>query len=342
MDGYQWSDVERYSKSCTLTVIVQDRNGEPVDGALVKLFSEMWPQSPSILYQCFNGATNQYGVFTTTLGDHQNYYVSIESPMGYTSAEMVLDSTEAIPGSHIYWMRNLDGEMPRLSVSPDSLPDNPKQDYMVEIIYRLVDQTVYGVDCYNDYGNNRWAYKLYPGVVDFFLTDEANFSSFLGGMGFDSYKIFRKLDRGFTWLVLPTDGDYFCIFSNSEYINLSQSLYVTVNLYRNTNIGIAADRPNLKSGNLRVVAKPNPFRECSSVLVQGIRRTTPDTRLEVCDASGRLVREIPLPSGKDSQNSVILEWDGRDSKGQSLPGGIYFLGLTGMSPEARTKVVRVR
>jgi hypothetical protein len=337
MDGYQWSDVERYSKSCTLSVIVQDRNGEPVDGALVKLFSEMWPQSPSILYQCFNGATNQYGVFTTTLGDHQNYYVSIESPMGYTSAEMIIDSTEAIPGRHIYWVRNLDGEMPKLSVSPDSLPDNPKQDYMVEVIYRLVDQTVYGIDCYNDYGNNQWAYKLYPGVVDFFLTDEANFDRFLGDMEFDSYKIFRKLDRGFTWLVLPTNEDYFCVFSNAEHLNLAQSLNVTVNLYRNTNIGIAADKPIRRRADPKLVASPNPFRASSSILIGGVRGA--DSELEIHDAAGRLVRRLPVPGTEDS---VVLEWDGNDSNGRSLPDGIYFLGLSGMSSEARAKVVRIR
>jgi len=340
MDGYQWSDVERYSKSCTLTAVVQDKNGEPVDGALVKLFSEMWPQSQSVLYQCFNGASDQYGVFTTTLGDNQNYYVSVESPLGYTPAELVIDSTQALPGRHVYWMRNLDGEMPRLGVSPDSLPEDPKQDYMLEVIYSVVDQTVYGIDCYNDYGNNQWACKLYPGVVDFFLVDESNFDKYCSGMDFASYKINRKLNNGFTWLVLPTSEDYFCVFSNLEFLNLTQSVRMTVNLYRNTNIGVSSADARSRRRAPRISVEPNPFTHVSSIILSGIDG---GSDLAIHDAAGRLVRELRLPSRIDRNGTISLAWDGLDSRGEPVGGGVYFVNLR-CEGEAnlQTKVVKLR
>ncbi len=342
MDGYQWSDVERYSRSCTLTVIVQDKNGAPVDGALVRLFSEMWPESRSALWQCFNGVTNQYGVFTTTLGDHQNYYVGIESPLGYTSLEPVIDSTGAIPGSHTYWVRNLEGEMPRLEVHPDSLPSGPKQDYMVEIVYSVVDQTVYGVDCYNDYGNNQWAYKLYPGAVDFFLVDEANFASYADGASFDSYKITRKLNEGFTWMVLPTNEDYFCVFSNSEYVNLTQSVYVRVNLFRNTNIGIAEQRTRRAGGELRLSVSPNPFSQSAKILLAGADAASTPTSLTVYDVAGRVVRELALPEFDERQTVLFVKWDGREACGEPASGGVYFCRASQSGKNVEAKMVKVR
>lgn len=342
MDGYQWSDVERYSRSCTLTVIVQDRNGQPVDGALVRLFSEMWPDLKSALWQCFNGATNRYGIFTTTLGDHQNYYVSIESPLGYTSAELIIDSTQAIPGEHIYWVRNLEGEMPRIGVYPDSLPDNPEKDYMLEVIYSVVDETVYGIDCYNDHFNNQWAYKLYPGSVDFFLVDQANFERFTDSVDFGAYKIFRKLNKGFTWMVLPTNEDYFCIFSNSEQIGLMESVYADVYLYRNSEVGVASTGPKAEERDMRIKAWPNPFSQASTILISGYGPETQDESIRIFNSVGRFVRKLALPLPDAAQQSTCVKWDGRDFAGRPLPDGVYFCSFSCRGKTVGAKLVKVR
>jgi len=342
MDGYQWSDVERYSRSCTLTVIAQDRNGEPVDGALVRLFSEMWPDLKLALWQCFNGATNQYGIFTTTLGDHQNYYVSIESPMGYTPAELIIDSTQALPGRHIYWVRNLDGVMPHTRVHPDTLPNNPENDYMIEIIYSVVDEIVYGIDCYNDYFNNQWARKLYPGRIDFFLVDGANFEQFTDTMDFGAYKIFRKLNRGFTWMVLPTNEDYFCIFSNSEQIGLTQSLYADVYLYRNSDVGVAGNEARPGKEAARIRAWPNPFSQVSTISISGYEPETKGESIRIFDTAGRLVRRLALPVSEAPQQSIRVKWDGKDHAGRPLPDGVYFCNLFHGGRALEAKMVRVR
>ncbi|TET46317.1 T9SS type A sorting domain-containing protein [candidate division TA06 bacterium] len=341
MDGYQWSDVERYSKSCSLSVIVQDKNGEPVDAALVKLFSEMWPNSESALWPCFNGATNQYGVFTTTLGDHQNYYVSIESPLGYTSPEKIIDSTEAVPGEHIYWIRNLEGEVPHTQAHPDTLPGNPEQNYLVELNYSVVNEIVYGIDCYNDHFNNQWAYQLYPGKIDFFMVDEANFDQFSNDLDFDSYVIHRRLNNAVTWLTLPTNEDYFCIFSNSEEIGLAQSVYVNVYLYRNSDIGVAEREVKSRTGAARISVWPNPFNKASTISISGHEFGVKKSPIRIFDAAGRLVRKLALGDMRSSELRATVRWDGKDDAGRPLPDGVYFCNFSSGKRNLSAKVVKI-
>jgi hypothetical protein len=68
---------------------------------------------------------------------------------------------------------------------------------------------------------------------------------------------------------------------------------------------------------------PNPFRSTTTT-----RFTLPsagDVRLEIFDASGRLVRKLideTLPAG-----SHDVVWHGRDGSGRAVPGGIYFYQL---------------
>jgi hypothetical protein len=342
MDGYQWSDIERYSKSCTLTVIVQDKNGRPVDGAVVKLLSEMWPEYQTSLWPCFNGATDRYGIFTTVLGDHQNYFAAIESPMGYTAAEKLIDSTEAIPGKHIYWVRNLDGEMPVTGVHPDSMPANPSKDYMMEAYFQIVDETVYGIDCYNDFYNNQWAYKLYPGKLDLFLTDETNFGRLVDSLDFDSYVIQRKLNNGSAWLTLPTNEDYFFVFSNSEQIGLTQSVYVTVYLYRNSQVAVADAGFDAAMSDTRMSVWPNPFNESSVISISGPEFAHADGPIRIFDTSGRLVRKLAADNAVGSRHCIQAKWDGRDSGGRPVADGVYFCCFSGGGRTLDAKVVKVR
>ena len=73
---------------------------------------------------------------------------------------------------------------------------------------------------------------------------------------------------------------------------------------------------------LSLAIAPNPF-----VIATQIRFVLPseasayETRVRLYDSGGRLIRQIPLPSGAVGQQS--LTWDGRDRTGRVTPGGIY-------------------
>jgi flagellar hook assembly protein FlgD len=63
-------------------------------------------------------------------------------------------------------------------------------------------------------------------------------------------------------------------------------------------------------------------------------------RFKVFDAGGRIVQSLfdgVVPAG-----SFVVPWDGRDSRGRSVPVGVYLYRLETSSATATSKVVRIR
>lgn len=88
----------------------------------------------------------------------------------------------------------------------------------------------------------------------------------------------------------------------------------------------------------RLRAAPNPFTRGSSIGFALARRS--EVRLEVFDASGRLVRR--LKRGWLDAGTHQFEWDGRDASGGEAAVGIYFVRLRAESLQLETRVVRLR
>jgi Zn-dependent M28 family amino/carboxypeptidase len=63
--------------------------------------------------------------------------------------------------------------------------------------------------------------------------------------------------------------------------------------------------------------------------------------LAIHDISGRVVKNISLPSSDIGHPTSVL-WDGTDNTGKKLPGGIYFVMITGGAPAQNAKLVLLR
>ncbi len=79
-DGSIRSVIDDYSDSITLNLRVLDQNDRPVDGAAVSIATEAW--SSTDLTTGFWGVTDDAGEFSVKLGDHANYYLRVETPLG--------------------------------------------------------------------------------------------------------------------------------------------------------------------------------------------------------------------------------------------------------------------
>jgi len=81
---------------------------------------------------------------------------------------------------------------------------------------------------------------------------------------------------------------------------------------------------------LAIRAEPNPFTDrCVINLPAGMR----GTRATVHDVTGRQVRELTETRG-------ALVWDGRDSRGECLPAGVYYCHLSTDAERSWTKLVK--
>ena len=69
-------------------------------------------------------------------------------------------------------------------------------------------------------------------------------------------------------------------------------------------------------------------------------RAAETVRVRVHDVAGRLVREIgpvQVPAGKHA-----LTWDGRDSRGELVPAGVFLVKMSAGAGQTTSKVLRLR
>ncbi len=309
-DGWQRSVAGTYSDVCTLTVDVRDSVGRPVDGAVVKLLSEGWG-TPE-LYNALFGVTDRSGRYSTTLGDWQNYYLAVSSPLGQYSGGLIIDSAACAPGTHFWYACSLAGRLDSLAVLPDS--GTPLDRYRLDVVYAVGREAVYGYDCYNSNGANEYALVSDSGAIDLLLLDRQGFSDFQSGQPFRAALADENQRSGARSLALFRTGDHYVVFSNQEQANLTAFLDVTVRLYRK-GTGIEEGRQPAA-----VVSRPGP------TIVRGVLMVSSSTAADspgLFDSNGRKVMGL-----RPGANDV-----------SALADGVYFVGA---EPAAAKLVVRNR
>ncbi|MEO0069000.1 MAG: transglutaminase domain-containing protein [candidate division WOR-3 bacterium] len=312
-DGYQRSVVGTYSDVCTLTVEVRDSTLRPVDGAIIKISSEFWYGG---IYECFYGVTDRSGRYTTPLGDWQNYYLVVVSPLGVHSAGRIIDSAECVPGTHFFYACTLSGRLDSLRIVPDS--GTPINHYRLDVTYTVNRESYYGIDCYNSGGAQYYALIKTPGAIDFFLTSQAGFNDYLAGKEFRAFKSDENTFQASHSHILTGQGNHYLVFSNEEQDNLTAFLDVTVKLYK-WGIGIAETKPSLSKGNWFNIT-PNPGRKALRI------RLLPEigykVKLRIMDVTGKVVWSSTVAGSE-------IIWEGRDAAGRLVPPNVYFVEVSG-------------
>ncbi|HEC77683.1 MAG TPA: T9SS type A sorting domain-containing protein [candidate division WOR-3 bacterium] len=88
---------------------------------------------------------------------------------------------------------------------------------------------------------------------------------------------------------------------------------------------------------VKLICMPNPCRDRAVIHYQ-IPTTGREVRLNIYDASGRLVREFNL----ERDLSTTVSWYGRDDEGKDLPNGVYFVHLRSADFRLVEKVILLR
>jgi len=234
-----------YQPVCTLLVNVVDQNSRPVDGAQVTIFSapETDPQSTQ-LYLAAWLYTDQNGILELPLGTNISYGLRADwsgghGPSVYNQIYPLPWSTNGfIEGGHILMTVPTSGSTPiSPQITNQNIPglDHFKLDINYQIPYRI------------NYGGGYWQYSGFglddyqwhnfksPGYVDFFICDESNYQNFTNGQPLTAYQVSQTSSSGNIEFNLPTDQDYYIIYSNKSKITTSQLLQTKVALSKNDN-----------------------------------------------------------------------------------------------------------
>ena len=90
-------------------------------------------------------------------------------------------------------------------------------------------------------------------------------------------------------------------------------------------IGIKGDAGLLKPGTIRLDVHPNPFSKLVNISFDK-ELSVENTELKIYDATGRLVRNLPIHRFSDSPIQQIF-WDGTDDINKPVDAGVYFVKL---------------
>ncbi len=315
-DGWQRSVIGTYSDVCSLTVQVYDSCLRPVDGEIVKLSSEAWGGG---MATCFYGVTDRDGRYTTSLGDNQNYYLTLSGPLGDVSAGMVIDSAAASPGSNFFYPCTLAGRLDSLTITADS--GTPLDQRRMDVSYSVGREVLYGYDCYNSGGANEYALVKTPGATDFFMTSQPEFASYLNGQPVRAFVNDENVAAANHSLVLSEPGNHYAVFSNEEQGDLMVLVDATVRLY-GWNVGVA-ETPGTVPPERWASISASPFRDRMSVRLEANRPA--DTRVTLLDRAGRVVRRLATLGAGQCQ----VVWDGTDRFGRGVSPGVYFCQVSG-------------
>ena len=117
----------------------------------------------------------------------------------------------------------------------------------------------------------------------------------------------------------------------------SDHLPVLLNLSYHTTLAVA-DRAGLPVNYVLYQNYPNPFNPGTTI--QFDLPVGADTRITVYDLLGREV--VRLADGRLDPGHHRLEWDGRDSRGQMVPTGMYFVSMRTPEFGKNIKILRLR
>jgi hypothetical protein len=312
-DGYQYSDIETYSNSCTLTVAVYDTVGRPVSNADVRIRSEGWKTIAKV--KGYSGITNRDGIYTTTFGEEQNYYVDVY----WEFLDQVIDSASALAGTHFFISCTLSYNY---NPQPRDLDDILKHTHFS--IEGELDTTISSLPddvCYLVFFNNHADMgEVISGMLSFEGSDlrlDVNAEYDLGHCPTYSYE---EVDSKSAVKFAPGQLTDFFI---TDY----EGIYA---------LGVT-ERIPISEEPLSLEAMLHSKNASSIFKISGCHESF---TLAIFDKVGRRIYRTcatPDPSG-----NAVIEWQGQNHLGQSIPSGVYFVRVETGNHELVKKFVLLR
>ena len=340
-DGYVWTVTERYSADvCTLNVTITDSTGKPADGHRIKIFADFYYGGQP--YYTTWGATNSMGQVSFLLGDGHDYWIRVEGalgsfPVSSSSQQFIIDNSQ--PGAVYDWEHSMNDATPALGVTEAEEYPNPLDDYLMEIEYDCVYETIYQSFFTINGISTQFAKKESPGIVDFFIANGANYMAYLSSGDAEGFGVTDNASSGFVSFVLPTEEPWYALFSNRELSVNQPSVFLTANVYRNSSVS-AGNLPDASIPDKFALNTPypNPFNNEAVVSFAVAERQ--NVRISVFDVTGREVAKLTDSPYEPGYHSV--KWSGGGNDGSIAASGIYFVRMTIDAQQFSQKVCLIK
>jgi len=339
-DGYLASVTGTYSTGlATISIMVQDQQDEPVDGARVILAIQDGGMKPDMI-----GFTDNDGVVVFPVGEARSYYARVETsfgiypPIAGTYSELVTDVAD---GAQHYFEITIPGDMPLLMVTPVTPPPVPDPVRRFDISYQVPSYYISGRATWDDISSLGTYPDFYqpvsaPGELNLLITDADNYVFWDIMQLCDAYLYQDVSASGEATFNLNATADHYAILDNSHRHGNAQQVngFLLGQLWGNT----PNHDPQLPAAQIHLSAFPNPFSDSAAIRYE-LPKATPFS-LDIYNLRGQKL--ISLASEQSPASSGLLNWDGRDAKGTQCAAGIYLLRLNSGGMTSTIKLLRLK
>ncbi len=320
-DGFSENVTSRYTEgTATLNIELTDSNELPVDGARIIVYSEyLYPQHRPFLF-CNFAFTDCNGEATITIGDQRNIFIRIDSDLARypENANANVQVVEMAEDGAVYnWSHSLDCEQPGLNIHAAEEIDDPANHFNLILDYAPQDEIIHG---------RIWQYssffaKLYTAKTKLFFCDEINYQRFLRRERFEALNQIDAEEDGRVEFSLPTDENWYAVFSNFKNTANLEDMEVTAYWSRDSEWSAPGrEDADLTAGEFSLAQNyPNPFN--SSTNISFNLRAASEVELTVTDLTGRIVAEISSPRMSAGSHTLRLN-------AGELQSGVYLYTLS--------------
>lgn len=337
-DGYLTPVTERYSEgTATIIVYALDNNGGPIDGAEVRLYVRDLDY-PILIRNDFYGLSDNEGKCVFTVGEARDYFARIDTEIGSypeESSQVVEIISNAQNGQVYSRSLSVTGTMPALSWTEIDTPLAENTHYKVVVDFTVPEQLLAGDIWMDDVSSSsQHTNNVDDGMLDFFMTDETNFTNYTNNSSFDCFNLLPDMGMGQVTFYAPESGDWYCIFANDRRLNNPQHITGTIELYSDISSHIAGnEKLNLPNGYKLEQNYPNPFNPSTTIAYE--LEAPFKVTAEIINSRGQVVKK--LISQKQNAGSYSLQWHGKNQQNYTVSSGVYFLKINFTSYESQSK-----
>jgi len=316
-NGYLTPVTEVYSdETATITIYALDANGDPIDGARIKLrvdtASDNW------------GYTDNEGKYTFIVGEGRDFYARMDSEIGSDPVdpnqyyEVALNS---VSGQNYTYSTSAAGIMPDVLYNTIAVPEDDIDDCKLVVDFNVPEQVVTGSIIMDDLDNTEFYNKIDEGIINFFMADYVNYLYFTDGQMFDTFNEYIGISEGEIEFDIPAEEMWYAVFDISNNLNNPQYIQGRARLYEYDESSVDDD---VISNSTKLLDNyPNPFNPTTTISYD-LKNDT-KIKLEIFNIKGQKV--ITLEDGEKTTGHHNIVWNGKDSEGGSVSSGIYFYQL---------------
>ena len=306
--------------ACRLKITIKGRDGKPVDGARINLYSTNYQYSSTNPYILSAGYvwTNAQGQVDLAVGTGNKYYMKVYHPkfgsFPSTSGQVyVIYSTSNTVAGRTYsktytFDTTLTPQRNRVTYDQTEYPATKSLSLSVK-----ADNVTTGQRTVDAQGGRFFQRTKTLGNVSIYVVDESNISRFKNGdMSANAEYYFGKLSEGQFDVPLHSTGKTYVVLTN----NNNFTNYVELNYGYELKEGAQFDFLGVQTAEAaEFTVYPNPAQDKVTVSVSGNVRD--NAQVEIIDMSGRTVARQNISDGtaeiniSDLQKGVyIVKYDG--------------------------------